>query len=160
MSPLRRGRYDADVPRDLVQYQHMGDLHFVTFSCYERRPYLDPVAARHLFERALETMRLRYDFFVSGYVVMREHVHLLVSELRLEVLGTALQALKLCVSVRQTERPFWQRRYHDFNAFLEEKQVEKLRYLHRNPVARGWSVRPRPGQLRVFGAGRVGDWGG
>ncbi len=33
--------------------------------------------------------------------------------------------------------PFWQARYHDFNVFTERKFVEKLRYLHRNPVKRG-----------------------
>ena len=33
--------------------------------------------------------------------------------------------------------PFWQARYCDFHVWSEKKFVEKLRYLHRNPVARG-----------------------
>jgi putative transposase len=33
-----------------------------------------------LFEDALERVRLRYLFVVAGYVVMPEHVHLLVNE--------------------------------------------------------------------------------
>jgi len=33
-------------------------------------------------------------------------------------------------------RAFWQRRYYDFNVFSERKHVEKLRYMHRNPVQR------------------------
>ncbi len=32
---------------------------------------------------------------------------------------------------------FWQRRYYDFKVFRERKRVEKLRYIHRNPVKRG-----------------------
>ena len=44
---------------------------------------------------SLETMRLRCDFFVSGCVVMPEHVHLLVSEPRKALLSKAIQALKL-----------------------------------------------------------------
>jgi putative transposase len=60
-------------------------------------------------------MRVRYDFFVSGYVVMPEHVHLLVSEPREVILAKAIQALKLSVAVQRQERPFWQARYYDFN---------------------------------------------
>ena len=91
----------------LVRYQQTGGLHFVTFSCYQRRPYLGAAEARDVFERALEAMRLRYDFFVSGYVVMPEHVHLLVSEPGKAGLAEALQAVKLSVTVKRTERPFW-----------------------------------------------------
>ena len=85
----------------------------------------------------LESMRVRYEFFVSGYVVMPEHVHLLVSEPRNAPLSKALQALKLAVAVRRQERPFWQSRYHDFNVFSEKKRLEKLNYMHENPVVRG-----------------------
>lgn len=123
--------------KGLVRYQHAGDLHFVTFSCYGRKPYLRSVPARKLFERSLETMRVRYDFFVSGYVVMPEHVHLIISEPRIVLLSKVIQALKLSVSVQSEKSPFWLARYYDFNVFSERKLVEKLRYMHRNPVVRG-----------------------
>ena len=32
---------------------------------------------------------------------------------------------------------FWQKRYYDFNVRHYRKFVEKLRYIHRNPVRRG-----------------------
>ncbi|MGA2807163.1 MAG: transposase [Terracidiphilus sp.] len=123
--------------KGLVRYQQCGCFHFLTFSCYHRLPYLGTEAARSLFERALEAMRVRYDFVVCGYVVMPEHVHLLVSEPTKATLAKAIQALKLSVTVRSQERPFWQPRYYDFNVHNEEKRVEKLRYMHRNPVKRG-----------------------
>jgi putative transposase len=82
-------------------------------------------------------MRLRYEFCVAGYVVMPEHVHLLVSEPKKTALATAIQALKLSVSVQSVQRRFWQARYYDFNVFTHRKYVEKLRYKHRNPVKRG-----------------------
>jgi putative transposase len=66
--------------RGLVRHQQAHHLHFVTFPCYERLPYLGDPAARELFEHSLECMRVRYNFIVEGYVVMPEHVHLLVSE--------------------------------------------------------------------------------
>jgi hypothetical protein len=70
VSLLRPGIYDDRMPRNLVRYQQSGDLHFITFSCYGRRPYLDTTEARDQFERSLETMRLHYNFWITGYVVM------------------------------------------------------------------------------------------
>jgi putative transposase len=63
----------------LERLQEEGDMHFVTFSCFHRLGYLDAPRVRDLFEDALEKAHLRYRFDVIGYVVMPEHVHLLVS---------------------------------------------------------------------------------
>jgi hypothetical protein len=63
-----------------IRYQQTGEFHFLTFSCYRRRSYFESAAAMDLFEDALERVRLRYLFVVAGYVVMPEHVHLLVNE--------------------------------------------------------------------------------
>ena len=121
----------------LVRKQQRGDLHFVTFSCFRRQPFLKNTKMRALFEEALERTRLRYGFFVVVYVVMPEHVHLLVSEPETGLLADALKALKLSVSLRSSERRFWSPRYYDFNVFTEKKRIEKLKYIHRNPVTRG-----------------------
>jgi putative transposase len=126
-----------------IRYQQTGEFHFLTFSCYRRRAYLSTVAAMELFEDALERVRRRYLFAVAGYVVMPEHVHLLLNEPRRGQLSRTMQALKLSVSVRGRERPFWQAHYYDFNVSTHEKFVEKLRYIHRNPVVRG--LVPQPG---------------
>ena len=128
--------------KGLVRYQVTGDLHFVTFSCYERRPYLDSHESKDLFLDALERMLQKYGYFIAGYVVMPEHVHLLISEPEEGILARTLQAIKLSVAVRRNERPFWQRRYYDFNVFSDKKRIEKLRYIHRNPVTRGLVKRP------------------
>jgi hypothetical protein len=58
------------VPKGLVRYQQTGNLHFVTFSCYRRLPYLGTPALRELFEESLEKMRIKYDFYLNAYVVM------------------------------------------------------------------------------------------
>ena len=84
----------------------------------------------------------RYLFVVAGYVVMPEHVHLLVNEPRRVLLCQAVQALKLSVSLRSRGRPFWQAHYYDFNVSSHAKFVEKLRYIHRNPVRRGLVAKP------------------
>jgi len=125
-----------------IRYQQTGEFHFLTFSCYRCRSYLEPVATMELFEDALERVRRRYLFVVAGYVVMPEHVHVLVNEPKGALLSRAIQALKLSVSMRSRERPFWQAHYYDFNVSSHEKFVEKLRYIHRNPVRRGLVAKP------------------
>jgi putative transposase len=129
----------------LVRYQQCGCFHFVTFSCYRRQPLLGTAAAYGILERELEAVRLRYGFVVAGYVLMPEHVHLLVGEPGRSSLSIALQVLKQQTSRTLKARgavAFWQRRYYDFNVWSEEKRVEKLRYMHRNPVKRGLVEKP------------------
>jgi len=147
------------VAQGLKRYQFAGDLHFITFSCYRLQPYLRSAAARSLFEQSLERMRQRYGFYVIGYVVMPEHVHLLLSEPVNAPLSKAIHALKLSVSKLSRQRPFWQARYYDFNVFSSRKHVEKLRYIHRNPVRRGLVSEPldwRWSSFRHYATGEPG----
>jgi putative transposase len=135
------------MPSGLRRFQQTSQthLHYLTFSCYRRQPKLRPAQAKATFERALEATRLRYGLCVIGYVIMPEHVHLLLSEPWARTLATALQGLKQSVSRQLSLRrrePFWQARYYDFNVWTERKRIEKLRYIHRNPVTRGLVARP------------------
>jgi putative transposase len=131
------------MPWSLERYQQTGDLHFLTFSCYKRRPLLGTPNARNRFEQSLEETRLRYKFTIHGYVVMPEHVHLLATEPEDSSLATAIQAMKQSVSrLLGSGEPFWQPRYYDFNVYTERKRIEKLRYIHRNPVKRGLTLNP------------------
>jgi putative transposase len=146
----------------LVRYQQCGCFHFVTFSCCRRQPLLGAVTAYSVFERALEAVRLRYGLVVAGYVLMPEHVHLLVGEPSRSSLSVALQVLKQQTSRKlkaRGETQFWQRRYHDFNVWSEEKRVEKLRYMHRNPVKRGLVATPEDwpwSSFRHYATGEAG----
>jgi putative transposase len=134
------------MPKGLRRFQQTRQMHFITFSCYRRQPKLSTVRARNILEHSLEKTRRVYRFCVAGYVVMPEHVHLLLTEPESSPLATALQALKQSVSRTLSLRapePFWQARYFDFNVWSEAKRIEKLRYLHRNPVARGLVEKPQ-----------------
>ena len=130
------------MPRGLVRYHHTGNFHFITFSCFHRLPHLGSAAARDLLENALERTRRSHRFVDAGYVVMPEHVHLLMGEPLKGTIAGVIHALKLSVTLRRSERPFWQARYYDFNVRTPEKRVEKLRYMHRNPVKRGLVAKP------------------
>jgi putative transposase len=146
----------------LVRYQQCGCFHFLTFSCYRRQRLLDNATACDVFERELEAVRIRYGFVVAGYVLMPEHVHLLVGEPIRSSLSIALQVLKQRTSRKlkqQGAAQFWQRRYYDFNVHNEEKRVEKLRYMHRNPVVRGLVEKPEDwpwSSFRHYATGQLG----
>jgi putative transposase len=131
------------MPWSLRRPQQTGHLHFLTFSCYRRLPKLGTRASRERFEASLESTRVSYELSILGYVVMPEHVHLLVTEPASQPLSKAVQALKQSVSRQLGNRePFWQVRYYDFNVFTERKRIQKLRYMHRNPVMRDLARRP------------------
>ena len=135
------------------RYQQQRCLHFITFSCYQRRPLLDSSAAREAFENELERARRWYGCYVTGYVVMPEHVHLLSSEPERKDLSVVMQMLKQVTSHKLRPlgwRRFWQVRYYDFPVWSEKKRVEKLRYIHRNPVARGLCQRPEDWRWSSF----------
>jgi putative transposase len=129
----------------LERRQADGDLHFVTCSCYHRLGHLHTPEVRDLFEEALVRMSRCYGFEVVGYVVMPEHVHLLLSEPAKGSLAVGLQAVKISVAKRSGQRPFWQGRYYDFNVFTQAKRFEKLHYMHANPVKRGLVAPPKIG---------------
>jgi putative transposase len=123
---------------------------------------LGTASRRDLFLEVLEQARQRHRFVVMGYVVMLEHFHLLIGEPETGDPSVVMKVVKERFSrilrVREgrdgipthsqsarmngppmnpTPTPVWQRRFYDFNVWSEKKRIEKLRYIHRNPVRRG-----------------------
>ncbi len=149
------------MPRGLHRYYGANQLHFITCSCYRRLPFLGSSRSRDRLLSVLEQTRKRYRFVVVEFVVMPEHIHLLLSEPEVGTPSTVMQVLKQRTArallpknrprdPRQgklfgeisARAPFWQTRFHDFNVRTEKKRVEKLRYMHRNPVKRGLVAEP------------------
>ena len=152
------------MPTGLKRYYGKSHLHFITFSCYRRLPLLNAARARDLFVIELGKVRDATGFHLIGYVVMPEHVHLLMSEPPQGTPSTVLQKLKLRVARKLRERrpsvsaaqwplpfeapreplrAFWQARFYDFNVYTQRKIMEKLHYMHANPVVRGLVKHPK-----------------
>lgn len=164
------------MPKRLKRYYGQSHLHFITCSCYRRLPRLAPARRRELFLRILEEVRRRYGFAVIGYVVMPEHVHLLMSEPARGTPSTVMQVLKQRVARRARRRrrkassgqmslwpataaPFWQRRFHDFNVWSYKKRNEKLHYMHLSPVKRKLVKDPKDwpwSSYRFYARGETG----
>jgi len=157
------------MPNRLHRYYGAGYSHFITTSCYRRLPLLGSSRNRDLFLRVLELVRRRYHFVVVGYVAMPEHVHLLISEPQRGDPSLVMKALKQGFARRLLRRlrrvnsnqlslwqapvergRIWQPRFYDFVVFSEHKQVEKQRYMHRNPVKRGLVLEPQQWRWSSF----------
>ena len=162
-----------------IRHYGRGHLHFITFSCYRRLPLLRSVRARNAFVRILAEVREGYGFSLVGFVVMPEHVHLLISEPIRGTPSTVIQVLKQRVS-RQLRRKsrvpapqlqfafsqnatlpprFWQLRFYDFNVWSLKKRVEKLHYMHMNPLKRKLVTHPKDwlwSSFLFYSKGQVG----
>ncbi len=126
----RVGSASCLMPKNLKRIIGRGDLHFITFCCYQRRALLGTVRARNLAAKLLGEVRNKYGFALVGYVLMPEHVHLLISESPGLAPAKIIQVFKqrlsrkmrgkkrrdtgqlcLCFPWEKTElRRFWQRR--------------------------------------------------
>ncbi len=167
----------------LHRYYGTNDLHFITGSCYHRQPELDSVRRRDLFLTILEEARCKYRFVVHGYVAMPEHFHLLITEPEVGDPSVVMKVLKerftkklrpkgvedegapLIASFAMSGIPrpepakIWQKRFYDFNVWTEQKHIEKLRYIHRNPVKRGLVEKPEQWKWSSFRAYLYGETG-
>ena len=117
-------------------------------------------------------------YVVVGYVVMPEHIHLLLGEPEVGTPSTVMQVLKQRSArallprrkkgdARQiplfaeapSRTPLWQARFYDFNVWTARKRVEKLRYMHQNPVQRELVRTPedwRWSSYRFYALGEAG----
>ena len=145
------------MPR-LRHYDHLGTARFVTFSCYHRFRLLRHPATIRTFLTGLRKMQ-EGGTRILGYVIMPEHVHLVVfppDGLRLGIEIGRLKSLtardmlpqlialygqktdRLYVTRNgQRRRVFWQSRCYDHNCRTPETTREKINYCHNNPVTRG-----------------------
>jgi putative transposase len=157
-APLRKTRRSWNQP---------GHAHFLTYSCYRRLPLLSRQRTRRWALAAMEAARQQLDLAIWAYVIMPEHVHLLLCPLRLDYeMRRILVALKRPFSdaareyVERIEDDRWLKRlsieYPSRRVFrfwqpgggfdrniVHQKTVHAvIDYIHANPVRRGLVERP------------------
>ena len=152
----------------LRHYDNLGTARFVTFSCYRRYPLLNEDTAALLFLIELGAIRTEHNIRILGYVLMPDHVHLVLyppEEIRLGVVigqmkARIVRAILAAWSERGSPVPeqlvvknggcrkhvIWQRRCYDHNCRTAEAVREKINYCHNNPVHRG--LVSEPGEWR------------
>ena len=93
---------------------------------------------RDIVQEYVAAERAACKFLLFGYVVMPDHLHMLMAPFR-----AGLQAGMHCLKMRTGRRirrirgesgPFWQPRYFDFILRRVGDFWDKLQYIHENPV--------------------------
>ena len=136
----------------LRHYDHLGTARFVTFCCYYRQPSLLLPGAMTAVIAELGNVRTKHQFRILGYVLMPDHVHLVLHPPDDMRLGLVIREIKSRSAKRYFAatpigkpggaRVFWQRRCYDHNCRTPEAVREKIRYCHNNPVQRGLVAEP------------------
>jgi putative transposase len=161
-----------------------GHAHFLTFSCYNRLSLLGRDHCKRIVLGNLETLSMRHQVGVAGYCVMPNHVHVLLRPSRDGLLSTFVQQWKSKTSTListflglddQTSQVYsrthdasgqvhvWIPKYYSLNVFTMAMAIEKLEYMHNNPVKAGlvknasdwpWSsaaffLKGKPGSVRL-----------
>lgn len=140
-------------------YNLHNQVHFITTNAFRRMPIFSDVDYCKIVIQKINFYREKYDFKLIGYVIMPDHVHLLVQPLPRQNISDIMRDLKRSTATEIINRlkgenkiellkclrlPYiknrnysfslWQRRFIDFNIFSEKKLYEKLEYIHNNPV--------------------------
>lgn len=138
-----------------------GQAHYLTFSCFHNQPFLSKDRTRNWFIKSLANAKEKYSFELWAWVIMPEHIHLLVLPKENTKISHLLKAVKLSVGKtasnwvrenapeylakmidiqpngKETIR-FWQRGGgYDRNICSVDELYEKIIYIHKNPVKRG-----------------------
>ena len=105
------------MPSHLRRYNEPGHTHFWTISCYRRLQFFHDDGMKRVVIEALRTLQTRLGVCLVGYVVMPEHVHVLLyphtraSDAPIPI-GNVLQTFKQYVGRhgKQRLRDVWHRR--------------------------------------------------
>jgi len=148
-------------PRKLCRRLNVpGDIHELTFTCYKRRLFLSKDRTRIFLADAINSARVKHEFYLLAYGFMPEHAHLLVFPRPEKYdMSKILQSIKQPVAQRairylRRENPaglamlrtgqkhepfrFWQDGGgHDKNTRDEKDLANVIKYIHENPVRKG-----------------------
>ncbi len=161
--------------------ESLRDSRFLTFSCYRRLPLLQSDWARDIAVEQLALTHDRLGFHLYSWVVMLNHVHLLIwPDIEIADVRRIMSAYKTRVSKRvldhmraendplltdartpQGEFRLWQHGGgHDRNIWSKEEFFEKARYLEENPVRAGLADCPEDYRWSSAGSEIIGrdEW--
>ena len=143
------------------RYNIPDHAHALTFSCYRRSPLLDSELAREFTAAAIERAREKHRFHLWAYVLMPEHMHILILPLNEHYsISDILKSIKQSVSrkvigdlkkhntgalmyvetgLARPEHRFWQDGGgYDRNCWSKGEIMRQMEYIHNNPVRMIW----------------------
>ncbi|NOQ43959.1 MAG: hypothetical protein GQ560_05805 [Dehalococcoidia bacterium] len=157
--------------RSLPKFDDNSYAHFITTNTYKHYPFFRDQKLSQILLEELGFYSGKLGFVLVGYVIMPDHVHLLLwwdSEENPKLgISNIMSRIKTMTSKRAKRYLFygggteyvgkladvgqptqgsfklWQPGFYDFNIFSDEKLLEKLDYIHSNPVRAGFVLSPR-----------------
>jgi len=106
---------------------------FVTTACYQRRRLFQVDRNAQLFLETLEHYRTH--FHLHAFVVMPDHVHLLITPREMVTLERVMQYIKGGFSHRlESKMSAWQKGFADHRIRNAEEFAMRVEYMHQNPV--------------------------
>jgi len=149
--------------KKIKHYTDLGHAHFITLVINKRRAvFLNSETARKAIQ-AIEFYQKSFFIKILGYVIMPDHVHLIVwpqgkktleefvrdykKYLAKEILQRLTISEKTKVLLGRPQKrnhlfQIWQKGYYDFNIYNQQTLNEKLNYMHYNPVRKGLVENP------------------
>ncbi|MCP4569734.1 MAG: hypothetical protein GY841_19310 [FCB group bacterium] len=130
----------------LKHFDNLGTARFLTFSCYRNQKYFLDQTACELLANNLDLARTKHCFKLWGYVIMPEHVHIVMMPPHDMKLGLVIREIKSKMAreyfaiTRNNAigpRTFWKKRCYDHNCRSRDTVIEKIEYCHKNPVRKG-----------------------
>jgi REP element-mobilizing transposase RayT len=151
----------------LPRFHIEGHIYYITTVVYNRLPIFKRPSFIIPLMDSLNFYRYKQTFKLLGYVVMPDHVHLmiwpfgnssvsdimrdykkftsarLIRQAEVEGMSDWLTAFQQAgEETRRSENKVWQDSYWDENVYTERFLRQKLNYVHRNPVRAGLVERP------------------
>jgi putative transposase len=145
-----------------MKLKHFDDeegARFITFCTHRKYRILENDLLKRLVIDAIERARVKFAFRLLGYVLMPEHVHLVIFPRSMSKVGRIIGEIKrdsarrIMAKLRDINSPLlaelkiirnrtekyvvWQRRCYDHNCRKNESVWEIINYCHNNPVKRG-----------------------
>jgi len=162
------GQTALSVPhrKTIKHFNAPGHIHFLTFSCYQQLPFFKSDRTKEWLFEAITKAREKQKFSLLAYVIMPEHAHLLIQPHLLNYdISAILKAVKQPVARKakrflEGENPGWMKKLtvkrgnrevfrfwqvgpgYDRNIRDEKELLEKIQYIHNNPVKNGLAATP------------------
>ena len=148
-------------------FQFQGHLYYITTNVYKRLAiFTRPAFIIPLYD-SLHFYRHQYGFKLLGYVIMPDHIHLLLWPLNETSISDFMRDFKTFTAKRlirqaqveqnqawlthftqagqetgRSEHKVWQDAYWEVELFSDKFVRQKLNYMHRNPLRAGLFTNP------------------
>ena len=127
--------------RRLKKFDYSNKAVYITTDTHERKSiFVSDGTANKIYE-ALDEVYPKYDFKINGFVIMPTHCHFIIvsqnndlSDIMHDIKGIAAFKMLDCALI---EGKLWQRGFYDHVIRNKDDLVEKLNYIHQNPIRAG-----------------------